>query len=205
MSRNDLITLNKEMVNAYMSVFRKYFYVEIETHGDIYKKTLAAIHTISKSPDNRHRKDILINFDDPELKKVLDENFVSIATKFGIPYDDYKEELEVINEEYGKKIYLDEITKVIFNDPATIVFWRDGSKTVVTCNPDDIFDPEKGLAIACMKKMFDNKGFYNDIFRKWLPEKEKEETITLSPPVFQDLDQIAAVIRDFNKLVKKEL
>ena len=29
------------------------------------------------------------------------------------------------------------ITKVIFNDPATIVFWSDGTKTVSKCHPDD--------------------------------------------------------------------
>lgn len=203
MNRNNLITLNKEMLDAYVSAFKKYFYVEIETHGDIYKKTLAAIHTISKLPDNRQRKDILINFDDPELKKVLDENFVSIATKFGISYDDYKEELEVINKEYGKKIYLDEITKVIFNDPATIVFWRDGSKTLVTCDPDDIFDPEKGLAMACMKKMFDNKGFYNDIFRKWLPEEEEKSLYPKHPDDVLDAMRFSAASVVANSCVFK--
>ena len=46
------------------------------------------------------------------------------------------------------------IKKVIFNDPATIVFWNDGSKTVVKCQEGDIFDPEKGLAMAIsMKKL----------------------------------------------------
>ena len=29
------------------------------------------------------------------------------------------------------------IRKVIFNDPATIVLWSDGSKTVVKCGPED--------------------------------------------------------------------
>lgn len=76
-----------------------------------------------------------------------------------------------------KKIYLNEITKVIFNNPATIVFWRDGTKTVVKCNPGDVFDPEKGLAMACTKKLFGNKGYYNDIFRKWLPEEEDEKSL----------------------------
>lgn len=71
-----------------------------------------------------------------------------------------------------KEYYMNNITKVVFNDPATIVFWNDGSKTVVKCNPEDKFDPEKGLAMACMKKLFGNNGFYNDIFRKWLPEEE---------------------------------
>lgn len=83
------------------------------------------------------------------------------------------------HESSMKKLYLNEITKVIFNDPATIVFWRDGTKTVVKCNPGDTFDPEKGLAMACTKKLFGNNGFYYDIFRKWLLEEEKEKLIGL--------------------------
>ena len=47
--------------------------------------------------------------------------------------------------------------KVIFNDPATIVMWDDGTKTVVKCEGEK-FDPEKGLAMAITKKALDNKG-----------------------------------------------
>lgn len=87
----------------------------------------------------------------------------------------------VDNPIYGKdnlkNTFLGMITKVVFNDPATIVFWKDGSKTVVKCNPEDKFDPEKGLAMACMKKLFGNKGYYNDIFRKWLPEEVDEKSL----------------------------
>lgn len=32
------------------------------------------------------------------------------------------------------------IRKVIFNDPATVVLWSDGTKTVVKCGPEDKFD-----------------------------------------------------------------
>jgi hypothetical protein len=63
------------------------------------------------------------------------------------------------------------LTKVIFNDPATIVFWSDGTKTVVKCSEDDIYDPEKGLAMAFSKKMFGNQGNYYNHFKKWLPEE----------------------------------
>lgn len=76
-----------------------------------------------------------------------------------------------------KKTYLGMIKKVIFNDPATIVLWSDGTKTVVKCDPEDKFDPEKGLAMACMKKLFGNTGIYNDIFRKWIPEEEEEKSL----------------------------
>ena len=71
------------------------------------------------------------------------------------------------------------IKKVIFNYPATIVLWYDGSKTVVKCQDGDIYDPEKGLAIAISKKALGNKGNYCNEFKKWLPEDEEEEEKTV--------------------------
>ena len=62
------------------------------------------------------------------------------------------------------------IKKVIFNDPATIVFWRDETKTVVKCQKDDKYDKMTGLAMAISKKAFGNKGRYYDIFKKWCEE-----------------------------------
>lgn len=46
------------------------------------------------------------------------------------------------------------IREVIFNDPATIVFWLDGTKTIVKKADDEPWDPEKGLAMAIIKKYF---------------------------------------------------
>lgn len=63
------------------------------------------------------------------------------------------------------------IKKVIFNNPATIVYWADGTKTVVTCGKEDTFDPEKGLAMAISKYFFGNAGWFNNVFKKFLPEK----------------------------------
>ena len=72
-----------------------------------------------------------------------------------------------------------DIKKVIFNYPATIVLWTDGSKTVVKCQDGDIYDPEKGLAMAISKKALGNKGNYCNEFKKWLPEDEEEEEKTV--------------------------
>lgn len=58
--------------------------------------------------------------------------------------------------------------KVIFNDPATIVYWTDGTKTVVECQDGDIFDREKGLSMAFMKKCLGNKGNFNNEIKKWI-------------------------------------
>ena len=71
------------------------------------------------------------------------------------------------------------IKKVLFNNPATIVFWEDGSKTIVrTGNCEHNFDPEKGLAMAIVKKtMADNHSYYNEIFKKWIPKEEPVATL----------------------------
>ena len=63
-----------------------------------------------------------------------------------------------------------EIEKVIFNNPATIVIWRDGSKTVVKRQKGERWDKEKGLAMAIVKHMCNDKGNYNDVFKMWCEE-----------------------------------
>ena len=79
----------------------------------------------------------------------------------------------------AKSTFSPAIKKVIFNYPATIVLWSDGSKTVVKCQDGDIYDPEKGLAMAISKKALGNKGNYCNEFKKWLPEDEEEEEKTV--------------------------
>ena len=53
--------------------------------------------------------------------------------------------------------------KVIFHNPATIVFWNDGTKTVVKRQKGDRWDPEKGLAMAYIKKFIGLKEFYRNL------------------------------------------
>ena len=61
------------------------------------------------------------------------------------------------------------IDRVIFNDPATIILWNDGSKTVVKRSDDDIWDSEKGFCMAIIKKLYGNTSF---IKRFMEPEEE---------------------------------
>lgn len=67
-----------------------------------------------------------------------------------------------------------QIDRVIFNAPATIVYWKDGTKTVVQAR-DEAFDPEKGLAMAISKKAMGNTRDYYIPFKKWLKKFEKKE------------------------------
>lgn len=69
---------------------------------------------------------------------------------------------------------LPEIKDVIFDKRATIVFWSDGTKTVVKTqkNPRtgkyEKFDEEKGLAMAICKKAYGNDRDYYINFKRWL-------------------------------------
>lgn len=87
--------------------------------------------------------------------------------------------------------YMTKIEKVIFNDPATIVFWKDGTKTVVKCE-NESFDAEKGLAMAISKKVLGNKGNYFNEFKKWLPEKNEvvEFELTNKSPELDEPDDL---------------
>lgn len=76
---------------------------------------------------------------------------------------------QLVNGIYGNPAFKFDIKKVIFNDPATIVLWEDGTKTVVKAEGEK-FDPEKGLAMAISKKALGNKGNYYNTFTKWLPK-----------------------------------
>lgn len=77
-----------------------------------------------------------------------------------------------LNSLYGSGAF--KIVDVIFHDPATIVFWSDGTKTVVKCQPGDKFDPEKGLAMAITKKTMGNTGSYCNVFKKWIKEEKSD-------------------------------
>lgn len=68
-------------------------------------------------------------------------------------------------------IHFPKIKTVIFNNPATIVFWEDGTKTVVKKGKyDKKFDPEKGLAMAIAKKVLGNQGNYYKTFKQYLED-----------------------------------
>ena len=85
-----------------------------------------------------------------------------------------------------------EIEKVIFNDPATIVLWADGTKTVVKA-VDEGFDPEKGLAMAISKKALGNEGNYYNTIRKHVGEYYEKEVECLYPHLNMNIDTKKAI------------
>ena len=101
--------------------------------------------------------------------KVSYSSFYDIRNGTEVPRNTYR---NILNSTYGiGSLRIPEIKNVIFNDPATIVFWEDGTKTVVKCQDGDEFDPEKGLAMAISKRIYGNSGNYYNALKKWLPDE----------------------------------
>ena len=85
-------------------------------------------------------------------------------------YRQYKKELDemLFEERLFNYFYIE---RVIFNPPATIVIWLDGTKTVVKCNGEN-FDQEKGLAMAISKRALAVGNRYHKTFKKWCKEED---------------------------------
>ena len=61
------------------------------------------------------------------------------------------------------------IREVIYNDPAVVVFWNDGTKTVSKCDYGDNFNPEFGLILCVLKKVIGNEQVAK-LLMNWVPD-----------------------------------
>ncbi len=97
------------------------------------------------------------------------------------------------------------IKDVIFAPPATIVYWSDGSKTVVKCSEKDVFDPEKGLAMAIAKRCGGNKGNYYKEIQNWVEKSGKKYPGKPAAGKAVDLDVLKKYSSEANKDFEKFL
>lgn len=94
-----------------------------------------------------------------DLKKKRDIPSAYPGSTFGLVY----QECEV------RPIFA--IDKVLFNPPATIVFWLDGTKTVVKCKEGEEFSEWAGIALCLAKKLYGPN--FHKIFRAHCSDPEK--------------------------------
>lgn len=70
----------------------------------------------------------------------------------------------------GKYLLRPKIEKVIFNPPATVILWKDGSRTIVKTQNGEPFDKEKGFVMAYLKRLLGNDNTFNKEIHKWVDE-----------------------------------
>lgn len=116
------------------------------------------------------------------MKYCQNDTYFTEQLAKGIPNSIYGIHSKTLKEEIQMKTQSQSacspIKKVIFNDPATIIFWNDGTKTVVQAR-GEAFDPEKGLAMAiCRHYLCDicHLEKYHGLFEKHLENYQKHKT-----------------------------
>ncbi len=107
-------------------------------------------------------------YNDDEYVYLWDPNASTYVRDESTLLQTYTQIKDLIEKRQKSTFVSSGINKVIFNRPATIVYWKDGSKTVVKAQDNDVFDPEKGLAMAIAKKALGNKGNYYNQIKKWV-------------------------------------
>ena len=139
---------------------------------------------------------------------------MNIPSLFGPGYTKIKHLIP--NERTSWDIVQDNIVQVIFNEPATIIIWSNGEKTVVKTQDGEPFDREKGFLMAIAKFLADNKGNYYELIKKYCQTEteekefveEKEEGENNTESVNDSLQEFEMAARNLLKIstkTKKEL
>ena len=165
--------------------------------NDIYDAIIYGIDYIKRCKGDNNMKDLIMSshpFDD-----IADAYHKMIVDSCRLVVDN-ENGLRLVANKNGSCIDFDinkyhnilpKIKKVIFNPPATVVFWEDNIKTVVKCQNDEIFDPEKGLAMAISKRALGNKGNYYNIFKNHTTDVTFQNNfIIVSNPISKLSDNI---------------
>lgn len=79
------------------------------------------------------------------------------------------------------------IKKIIYNPPATIILWNDGTKTTSKCEYGDVYSKEMGFMLCVLKKKYGNQKLHNMLeqYVYGVPEvyKEKEPVVWANKPI----------------------
>lgn len=79
---------------------------------------------------------------------------------------------------FEREVY---IKRVVYNKPATIVFWSDDTKTTTVCHEKDNYSADSGLMFCIVKKLAGRK-HYSNLLTNWMPSDVKHtinEMVTL--------------------------
>lgn len=100
-----------------------------------------------------------------------------------------------------------DIIKVVFNPPATIVFWEDHTKTVVKCAEGQVFDRYAGFCAAVCKRLFGStatakelmESVDEDNWKLWLEQEKqrrRDEQLAVEQKAHEEKEKTKEVTMD---------
>lgn len=119
-----------------------------------------------------------------DLNTTTFQPYTDWVTEITTTYAKKSEEQTMKEEDKKKEEKKPEIDKkyipkqIVFNPPATVVFWEDGTKTVVKCEKHQEFNPYFGFVSALAKKIFVTNSEVNRVVRKYSEPKKETKSVT---------------------------
>lgn len=113
------------------------------------------------------------NIDEEKLKMITTNNIPKseiVQTTWNCTCNGPSSAISISSSLPSNTVKLD-IKRVIHNAPATVILWKDGTKTVVKAH-NEPFDQEKGFAMAVCKKLLGDS--YKKTFREYCGKEENE-------------------------------
>ena len=162
------------------------------------KADLALVHAAIKdaNAENEKLKNELENWKEKNRETEHDLSVFKMNNQNLI--DDNRKLKYLVNSAYGVATVEHnkfEIKEIVINEPAMIIFWKDGTKTIVKAQEGEAFDEEKGLSMAYAKKALGNNYAAYGRFKQRLKHakrpKEREETDISKLPICKEIMQEA--------------
>lgn len=162
MDKQATFVLNREMYRLFRSVVRKGSYWD-----GIYIKEDLTPEYLPWNKDEKPKGRILLEYREPVyIPFELTERRNAMPPKDGNTRTFYFDNIPfVFSPEHGFQ-RVPHIDHVIFNGPATIVFWKDGTKTVVKHDGKGRKDKRQAILYAFIRKIYGEGKPYNNILNE---------------------------------------
>lgn len=95
------------------------------------------------------------------------------------------------------------VKKIMHNGPATIVFWKDGTKTVVRLKEGDTYDPYAAFTAAVAKRLYGKNMKISEIVDRYSKDLKKID-IPEAPPLDLTVEELKAAAEKLGYRVSKK-
>lgn len=119
--------------------------------------------------DKEKEKENMIGLE-PVINSIKVEGTTTIINLEGDPFDIKRIDKLLIDNMF------EDVKSVHFNDPYTIITWKDGSSTKVS-SANEKYDPEYGVVFCLLKKLLGNTSNYYDLVKKVVKKGNEQATI----------------------------
>ncbi len=104
---------------------------------------------------------------------IRDDNYLArLTSNFSLPPKFVNKKFHTVPQSFVTQSFC-EPQKIIFNYPATIVFWKDGTKTVVKCAAGTDSDLYNAFCAAACKKIFGSNSHLKKVIEEAYVKEKK--------------------------------